>query len=969
MKYRNNAVAVTSGMRARHFAGAASAIALSFALSGTAFAQAAAPAAAAEPEVVIVTGIRAALQNAINTKKNLQVISETVSAEDIGKLPDVSIAESIARLPGLAAERIDGRAQRISIRGLGPDFTTSLLNGREQVSTNDGRGIEFDQYPSELLSSVNVYKTTQAGLAAQGIAGTVDLRTVRPLAYGRRAAVITGRYQYKTLGQVLPDVEPNGYRLTGSYIDQFMDGKLGVAIGVAHMYDPSGTQRTEAYDTGTTNAVVADPNGQRGYLRNAAGVYLLDSNGNKIRETLGNAFKTPGGFKVNASTTAITRTGVMGVLEYKPTDNLSMSLDAYYSTFLSEQNNRGVEVNLGQGANNGWVRNSIQTTNGYATSGTFFGRYAIRNIYNENDATVKAIGFHTDYNFSTATKLGFDFGYSAAQRDTIFFETQPCFLGSDIVDTGQLPSGPACNQSKIGYSLNSNGALSLSIADNLADPAKIVIADPYGWGAQGFLKRPAVNDELKTYRFDISHEFSGDVGIKSIEFGVNYADRRKERTYRQQFLRNSNALAPLPASLIAGTVNLGFGGLGNAIVFDPLTALATGALKDDPSIAGEWWQGTNNWNVSEKITTVFFKANIDTQFAGVPVTGNFGVQYINSDQSSDGFFAAYFLSNNGGSGGVRPVSAGIDYGEVLPSLNLSFEAADDLFVRVGLGRVLSRPNMADMRITREINFDASKINSLDPYNSPYTGDGGNPFLRPTISNNADLAVEKYFGRKGVVSLAVFQKNLETYLRPGGDRFFLDLSGYPSPSWITDAAGNVIKPKIQTAYVTTPGNAKGGELKGIEFALSLPGELFTEALDGYGVYFNVSQNYSSVEFADSRAGKTELPGFSKTTGNLALYYEKHGFQARISGRYRSSYLQDIVAFDANIERRVSEPETIIDAQIGYEFPASSPLNGLSVVLQGSNITDEPWQNYYPNPKRTLNYDVYGATYQLGVTYKF
>jgi iron complex outermembrane recepter protein len=930
MKYQNQT--------ARRFGSAASVIALSFAVSGTAFAQTAPAAPTAEPEIVVVTGIRAALQNAINTKKNLQVISETVSAEDIGKLPDVSIAESIARLPGLAAERIDGRAQRISIRGLGPDFTTSLLNGREQVSTNDGRGIEFDQYPSELLSSVNVYKTTQAGLAAQGIAGTVDLRTVRPLAYGRRAAVVTGRYQYKSLGQLLPDVEANGYRFTGSYIDQFMDGKLGVALGVAHMYDPSGTQRTEAYDTNTTNAKTTDGVGLGSLL-------------------------SPGGMKVNASTTAVTRSGVMGVLEYKPTDNFSMALDVYYSTFLSEQNNRGVEINLGQGINAGWIRSSVRSANNYVTEGQFVGRYAIRNIYNENDATVKALGFHTDYDFSDATTIGFDFGYSAAERKTQFIETQPCY------SNGLAGAAAACATSTIGYKLNANGGLSLTIADNLADPNRVVLADPYGWGAAGFGKFPKVNDELKTYRFDLRHEFSGDVGVKSIEFGVNYADRRKERTFFEQQYRISNATAPIPASLIAGTVNLGFGGLGNAIVFNPLTAIATGALRNDTSIANEWWQGNRNWNVDEKITTVFFKANIDTEFAGIPVTGNAGVQYIHTNQSSDGFFAGYFLGNAAGSqGGSRPISAGVKYGEVLPSLNLSFEPADDLFVRVGLGRVLSRPNMADMRVTREINFNRDRIDSLDPYNSPYTG-GGNPLLRPTISNNMDLAVEKYFGRKGVVSLAVFQKNLETYLRPGGDRFFLDLSGYPSPSWITDAAGNVIRPRIQTAYVSTPGNAKGGKLSGVEFAVSLPGELFTEALDGYGVYFNISQNASDVEFADSRAGKTELPGFSKTTANLAVYYEKHGFQARVSGRYRSSYLQDIVAFDANIERRVSEPETIIDAQIGYEFPDSSPLNGLSIVLQGSNLTDEPWTNYYPNPKRVLNYDTYGATYQLGVTYKF
>ena len=925
---------------ARQFAGAVSGIAISMALGGTAFAQttpAAAP--AAEPEVIVVTGIRAALQNAINTKKNLAVISESVSAEDIGKLPDVSIAESIARLPGLAAERIDGRAQRISIRGLGPDFTTSLLNGREQVSTNDGRGIEFDQFPSELLGSVNVYKTTQAGLAAQGIAGTVDLRTVRPLAYGKRAAVITGRYQYKSIGQLLPNVEPNGYRLTGSYIDQFWDGKLGIALGVAHMYDPSGTQRTEAYDTSTTNAKV--------------------QGGGNLGSLL-----SPGGLKVFASTTAVTRTGYMGALEFKPTDSLSISVDAYYSTLLSEQNNRGVEVNLGQGVNEGWVRSSVKSANNYVTEGTFVGRYAVRDIYNENDSAVGAFGFHADYNFSPATKLGFDFGYSSADRKTQFIETHPCY------SNGLTGAALACNTSTIGYKLNPNGGLSLTIADNLADPNRVVLADPYGWGAQGFGKFPSVKDELKTFRFDIQHDFSGDVGVKSIEFGVNYADRRKERGYFQRFYRTTNATAPIPASLIAGTVNLGFGDLGNAIVFDPLTAIASGALKNDASIANEWWQGNNDWNVSEKITTVFFKANIDTEFAGLPVTGNVGVQYINSDQSSDGFLAGYFVGNaTGSTGGARPVTAGVDYGEILPSLNLSIEAADDLYVRIGLGRVLTRPNMGDMRVTREINFNPDRINSLDPYNSPYTGDGGNPLLRPTISNNVDLAVEKYFGRKGVISLAVFQKNLETYLRPGGDRFFLDLTGYPSPSWITDNAGNIIRPKIQTAYVTTPGNARGGQLSGVEFAMSLPGELLSEALDGYGVYFNISQNASAVEFADSRAGKTELPGFSKTTANLAVYYEKHGFQARVSGRYRSSYLQDIVAFDANIERRVSEPETIIDAQLGYEFQASSPLNGLSIVLQASNLTDEPWQNYYPNPKRTLNYDTYGATYQLGVTYKF
>ena len=137
-------------------------------------------------EGVTVTGIRVGIENAIETKRQSTSIVEAISAEDIGKLPDTSIAESISRLPGLTSQRAEGRASAISLRGTDPGFTTALLNGREQVSTGDNRNVEFDQYPSELLSSVVVYKTPDSGVMAQGLAGTIDLRTIRPLQYSRR---------------------------------------------------------------------------------------------------------------------------------------------------------------------------------------------------------------------------------------------------------------------------------------------------------------------------------------------------------------------------------------------------------------------------------------------------------------------------------------------------------------------------------------------------------------------------------------------------------------------------------------------------------------------------------------------------------------------------------------------------------------------------------------------------------------
>src|SRR5690606_5909662 len=151
-------------------------------------------------DTVTVTGIRRGIESAISVKRDSTSIVEAISAEDIGKLPDVSIAESIARLPGLAAQRVAGRAQVISVRGLSPDFATTLLNGREMVSTGDNRSVEFDQYPSELINGVTVYKTPDSGLVGQGLSGTIDMQTVRPLSFSERVISVGARYQKNSLG-------------------------------------------------------------------------------------------------------------------------------------------------------------------------------------------------------------------------------------------------------------------------------------------------------------------------------------------------------------------------------------------------------------------------------------------------------------------------------------------------------------------------------------------------------------------------------------------------------------------------------------------------------------------------------------------------------------------------------------------------------------------------------------------------
>ena len=207
----------------------------------------------AELGEIKVTGVRAAIERAISIKQNSNEIVEAISAEDIGKLPDNSIAESLARLPGLAAQRVAGRASTVSLRGFAGDFSGTLLNGREQVSTGDNRAIEFDQYPSELLSGVVVYKTPEASLVGQGIAGTISMQSVRPLDYDKRVVQMGARGEALSNSSVNANTDSKGYRVNASYIDQYLDHTLGVAIGYARLQSPTQDTRWESWGyTGVT---------------------------------------------------------------------------------------------------------------------------------------------------------------------------------------------------------------------------------------------------------------------------------------------------------------------------------------------------------------------------------------------------------------------------------------------------------------------------------------------------------------------------------------------------------------------------------------------------------------------------------------------------------------------------------------------------------------------------------------------
>ena len=187
---------------------------------------------------VVVTGIRQSLAAAAQVKRTSDEVVEAVAAEDIGKLPDESIADTLTRLPGLAGQRVAGRYQDLSIRGLPTDFTATLLDGFQQASTGDNRAAEFDQYPSELVNRATVYKTPDPDFVGQGLAGTVNLQTLNPLDSPHRVFVINVRGSDNSEGKVNPGTKTQGDRISGAYIDKFANDTVGLSVAVAHSDTP-----------------------------------------------------------------------------------------------------------------------------------------------------------------------------------------------------------------------------------------------------------------------------------------------------------------------------------------------------------------------------------------------------------------------------------------------------------------------------------------------------------------------------------------------------------------------------------------------------------------------------------------------------------------------------------------------------------------------------------------------------------
>ncbi len=899
--------------RASRYARSASLTALGVALvlstGGTAFAQEAADDGGDE---IIVTGFKAALASATANKKKTETVVESVNAEDIGKLPDNSIGESIARLPGLAAQRSNGRANIISIRGFGPDFSSTTLNGREQTTTNDSRAVEFDQFPSEILAGVDVYKTSQANRTAGGLVGSIDLRTIRPLEVGKRIIAVGARGTYVDQ-KVIPTSKDKGYRVYGTYVDQFADDTMGIALSAAYSDEPYQTHDWNAWGYG-------------GYGQDQYGI---------------------SGVKTWEESSQLKRLGVNGTFQAKFGDQLTFTVDGFYSNFNEKLDQKGFEMpilccgstvtSFAPGAITTYSTPGGPVPVGLVQSAVWTGRPIIENYATDNKNDTYSFGGNLKWDNDSGTRALLDVSWSRTDRWQDRLETI-AGLGRNLPTTGPVSSYGGT----FGYSLTDNNALLFTSDFNGNSPA-LVLTDVQGWSGAanqaGYDKIRKSKDDLKAVRAEIEKDI--DFGfVKSIKVGVDHTYRTKSLTQDEAFLTPPAGVngAVIPANLRLTPVNLSRG-FGPILSYDPRKLVPNNVLLFQPNPFG----ASQAYNISEDVWTPYAMASFDTELGSTGVTGNIGIQAIHTDVTSKG--------------AVNPTITD-SYWMFLPSFNLNFRAPEDVVLRFAAAKQMMRPRLPQMN-----NIVGFGVNNA--FTPPiYTGGGGNPTLRPYMATALDLSVEKYFGNKGYLALQVYYKHLDKYIDPSANVTDFDYSRFPLP------AGQV--PSSPIGVFSGPVNTKGGWIMGGELAGTLPFEVFSSALSGFGITGGLG--YTETKAFDAKGNASTIPGYSKWVGSMTAFFEKSGFNARGSMRYRSGFLGDFSLFSGGLERQAVLSETVYDAQIGYDFPDSSALKGLSLYVQGQNLTDERQATLAEISGAAvddawLKYQTYGRRFLAGFTYKF
>lgn len=880
---------------------------------------------AKELDAVVVT-FRASLQAALDTKREERGQVDAIVAEDIGKFPDLNLAESLQRIPGVAITRDAGEGRNISVRGLDANFTRVRINGMEALTTtggtdssggaNRGRGFDFNVFASDLFNNITVRKTASAQVEEGSLGATVDLNTARPFDFDGFTAVASAQASYNDLSE---DTNPRAAALISNI---WGEGTIGALLTVAY------TDRT-----------------------------LVEQGHSTVRWDNGTS---SGGFSANspfAPARAATtfhpriprygvlgheqeRLGITGSLQFEPSDRTQIALDVLHAGFDATRTEDFLEAvsfsRTGAGKPQTLVLDGEVDANGNLVYGVF-DNVDVRSEsrYDELETTFNQVSLNLDHEFSDSFRIKALGGHSKSEFDNPIQTT----ITLDRVDTDGFIWDYRDNSREpfIDYGFDVTNPANWTVANNLSEIR---------------LRPQQADNTFQTLQLEAAWDVNYNVTLKG---GVQW----KEYEFESREARRASELA-VPA-LPAGTT-----------LADLTRILQTRGLRVPAGTDIRWLipdidafnrafgiysnDGTflvsdtvasvrgNNRSVTEEDTGLWLQADFETELLGRRLLGDFGVRHVKTDQSSTGFATV----NN------APVLLTIDrdYTDTLPSLNVAWEVGEDFLIRFGAAKVMARPGLGNLTpgVTVNVSGGARTVN------------GGDPGLDPFRAKTYDLAFEWYFAEQSLLSLALFRKDIDTFVQTSRETRPFSSSGLPESL----LAGTGASPEDDFQF-NIPLNTPGGNLDGAEFSWQQPFTFLPEPFNDFGAIFNYTWVDSKIQYltaAGANSLNTDLVGLSNNAYNATLYYDNGTFSTRVSMAYRDDYLTTVPGRNNN-DIEGTKATRHVDFAASYKWDEHWEFS-----LEGINLTDEESDQYVDSVgDRASVYHYTGRQYLLGVRYRF
>ena len=918
--------------------------------ANSAFAQDAQP--NKDVEVIEVSGIRSSVAKSMDVKRSSAGVVDAISAEDIGDFPDTNLAESLQRITGVSIDRSGGEGQLITVRGFGPQFNTVLVNGRQMASENDSRAFSFDTIASELVSSLDVHKTSTATMQSGGVGSTININTARPFALNgfKMAGSVKGVYDENS--------EETTPQFSGLISNTFNDDTFGVLLAVSHQERETRLNQAQM-DGWLENVGVPNPVTQSGDA------------------WTGNVF-SPRNYDHKVTFEERTRTNANLVFQYAPNDKLVVTADALYSDFdvESEATSYGhwfTAPNIQGVGDDG----SLFDENGNRRSPTVDANGTIVDLYQEvglaTDMHAKtfdrltdtyAIGLNFDYQYSDNLNLSFDLSHSEAEREAnngggdqlsligyanrVRFQVDDNILPvasmfaspNDNIYSGQQELDGAIVTGPDGFPIY-NPALTPDGVSNHLDEAnsRAHVMLRRGW---------AVEDEVSQLRFDGEYVTDGS-GLTEIRFGAQYSTETKSLTRwdnegvgihctycgypdlpeipagsQYVFDAGSDFLSDVSGSGRMPTSWLAHDGEANFAFLESYYQSVNG-----DSISFDAVRRNNSFEVEEDIISTYMEFDFEGEVADMFLSATAGVRYEMTDVTVNGTQAPItgltILDQTemlAGFGDAQSIATESDYDVLLPNFSVRLEITDDLIARFAASSTITRPTLNSMSPVTVI--------TTTRQGGDLTSTSGNPALEPFKSDNLDLSLEYYYDEASYASIGYFRKLVSNFIvNSQEDKTFelADGSLLTDPSTGTNASAPDAGDDVAVFTNTLPNNGEDATVDGFEIALQHTFD------NGFGVLANGTIVDSDAELDPFDINQVfALTGLSDSY-NLVAFYETDDYQIRLAYNWRDEFVQSLT-------QGQGDGPTIVESYQQLDISGSySVTDNVEIFFEGINLTEE------------------------------